>query len=204
MLLPGPDDRRALPVLQLKPERELPLSLVRQRRYLAASDAAQDLPREGSAGVLFIDPQGHRRAYVVHILPEIFEVWSHHEAKIAQLELLTVYMGLAYNASSARGMHGICFVDNIAALMSLIRGGRSNNEELDSMAGAVHGLLFALRSACYFEWVQSKDNGSDGVSRQGAQDPWFQRHSTPTVYSCSSTYHIIAQVFQYVKVLWIR
>ena len=122
------DRIRAL--LRLKSERELPLSPVKQQRYLAASDAAQDLPREGSAGVLFIDPHGHRRAYVVHIRPEIFEVWSHHEAKIAQLELLTVYMGLAYNASSSRGMHGIWFVDNIAALMSLIRG-RSNNDELD-------------------------------------------------------------------------
>ena len=141
---------RVRALLMLKPERELPLSPVRQQRYLAASDAAQDLPREGSAGVLFIDPHGQRRAYVVHIRPEISDVRSHHEAKIAQLELLTVYMGLAYNASSARGMHGIWFVDNIAALMSPIRG-RSNNDELDSMAGAVHGLLFALRSACYFE-----------------------------------------------------
>ena len=49
--------------------------------------------QEGSAGVLFIDPHGQRRAYVVHIRPEIFDVWSHHEAKIAQLELLTVYIG---------------------------------------------------------------------------------------------------------------
>ena len=170
------DRIRAL--LHLKPERELPLSPVKQRRYLAASDAAQDLPCEGSAG--------HRRAYVVHIRPEIFEVWSHHDAKIAQLELLTVYMGLAYNASSTRGMHGIWFVDNIAALMSLIRG-RSNNDELDSMAGAIHGLLFALRSACYFEWVQSKDNWSDGISRQGEHDPWFQRHG----FSLFHTYPLL-------------
>ena len=138
---------------------------MRQRRYLAASDAA-------SPGVLFIDPQGRRRAYVVHIRPEIFDVWSHHETKIAQLELLTVYMGLAYNASSTRGMHGMWFVDNIAALMSLIRG-RSNNEELDSMAGAIHGLLFALRSACYFlnGFSMSKCFGYvcalDGVLPQG-------------------------------------
>ena len=189
---------RVRALLQLKPERELPLSPVKQRRYLAASDAAQDLPREGSAGVLFIDPQGHRRAYVVHIRPEIFVVWSHHDAKIAQLELLTVYMGLAYNASST-----IWFVDNIAALMSLIRG-RNNNDELDSMAGAIHGLLFALRSACYFEWVQSKDNWSDGISRQGEHDPWFQRHgfslfhAYPLLMLLQLPYHLIAQVFQFV------
>ena len=79
------DRIRAL--LQLKPERELTRSPVRQRRYLAASDAAQDLPREGSVGVLFIDPQGQRRAYVVHIRPEIFDVWSRHEAKTARLDI---------------------------------------------------------------------------------------------------------------------
>ena len=190
-------------LLQLKPERELPLNPVRQHRYLAASDAAQDRPREGSAGVLFIDPRGNRRAYVVHISPKIFTVWSHHEAKIAQLELLTVYMGLAYNASSVRGMHGIWFVDNIAALMALIRG-RSNNDELDSMAGAIHGLLFALRSACYFEWVQSKDNWSDGISRQGEHDLWFQQHgfrlfhTYPLLMLLQLPYHLIAQVFQFV------
>ena len=195
------DRIRAL--LQLKPERELPFNPVRRHRYLAASDAAQERPREGSAGVLFIDPRGSRRAYVVHISPKIFTVWSNHEAKIAQLELLTVYMGLAYNASSARGMHGIWFVDNIAALMALIRG-RSNNDELDSMAGAIHGLLFALRSACYFEWVQSKDNWSDGISRQGEHDTWFQRHdfrlfhTYPLLMLLQLPYHLIAQVFQFV------
>ena len=85
-------------------------------------------------------------------------------------------------------MHGIWFVDNIAALMSLIRG-RSNNDELDSMAGAIHGLLFALRRACYFEWVQSKDNWSDGVSRQGEHDP---------LHLLQLPYHLIAKVFQFV------
>lgn len=49
--------------------------------------------------------------------------------------------------------------------MSLVRG-RSNNAELDYLAGAIHGLLYALRSGCYVEWVQSKNNWSDGISRQ--------------------------------------
>ena len=49
--------------------------------WTAAADSTKSL----SAGMLFMDPQGYRRAYVVHIRPEIFEVWSHHEAKIDQL-----------------------------------------------------------------------------------------------------------------------
>ena len=68
----------------------------------------------------------------------------------------------------------------------------------------IHGPLFALRSSCYFEWVQSKDNWSDGISRKGAQDLWFQRHgfalyhTYPSLMLLQLPYHISAKVFLYV------
>ena len=49
-----------------------------------------------------------------------------------------------------------------------------------------------------------KDNWPDGLSRQGAQDPWFQGHgfslfhTYPLLALLQLPYHIIAQVFQYV------
>ena len=162
-------------LLALRPERELPLQPGSQQRYLAASDAAQDEPRQGSAGLLFVGPQGERDAYVVDITAELFNLWSDHPTKIAQLELLTVYVGFIFVASQARSCQGLWFVDNIAALMALIKG-RSDNPELDTMAGCIHALLYSLRSGCYFEWVQSKDNWSDGISRQGIHDKWYQAH----------------------------
>ena len=162
-------------LLALKPERELPLQPGSQQRYLAASDAAHNKPRQGSAGLLFVGPHGERDAYVVDITAELFTLWSDHPTKIAQLELLTVYVGFIFVASQARSCQGLWFVDNIASLMALVKG-RSDNPELDAMAGCIHALLYSLRSGCYFEWVQSADNWSDDISRKGIDDEWYQVH----------------------------
>ena len=59
--------------------------------------------------------------------------------------------------------------------MALVKG-RSDNPELDTMAGCIHAPLYSLRSGCYFEWVQSADNWSDGISRPGIHDEWYQAH----------------------------
>ena len=121
------------------------------------------------------------------ITEELFALWSDHATKIAQLELLTVYVGFIFVASQARSCQGLWFVDNIAAVMALVRG-RSDDPELDNMAGCTHVLLYSLRSGCYFGWVQSADNGSDGTSRQGYHDEFSCTSSSST--SSYSTYHI--------------
>ena len=87
----------------------------------------------------------------------LFDQWDAHPAKIAQLELVVVLMALAFYAPYVRQPHGLWFIDNIAALMALIKG-RSFTRELDRMAGAVHAILCGLGCAPYFEWVQSADN----------------------------------------------
>ena len=189
-------------LLALKPERELPLQPGSQQRYLAASDAAQDEPRQGSVGLLFVGPRGERDAYVVDITAELFTLWSDHPTKIAQLELLTVYVGFIFVASQARSCQGLWFVDNIAALMALVKG-RSDNPELDAMAGCIHALLYSLRSGCYFEWVQSDDDWSDGISRKGIYDEWYQAHGfrvhrVPVpLLLLRLPYTLISRVFQF-------
>ena len=89
-------------LLAHKPERELPLQPIHQQRYLAASDAVQDEPRQGSAGLLFVGPQGERDAYVIDVSPHLFDLWSERPTKIGQLELLTVYVVFIFVASQAR------------------------------------------------------------------------------------------------------
>lgn len=84
-------------------------------------------------------------------------------------------MSLAFYAPYVRQRHGFWFIDNVAALMALIRG-RSSTRELDAMAGAVHAVLCGLGCSPYFEWVQSADNWSDGISRQGLRDSWMLRN----------------------------
>ena len=60
--------------------------------------------------------------------------------------------------------------------MALVRG-RSNQPALDHVALLIHLALFVLRSWVYFEWVESKANWADGISRLGVNDPWHQEHN---------------------------
>ena len=164
-----------LNLLMLRPERIYSLDVSHVSRFVIASDAAQDHPMQGSAGALILHPSGRRDALVLTVDDRLFALWNEHPAKIAQLELCVVAMTIASLASSLRAHHGLWFVDNIASLMSLIKG-RSPTPELDIMSGMVHAMLCGLQCMIYWEWVASADNWSDGVSRLGLSDPWLHRH----------------------------
>ena len=112
---------------------------------------------------------------VAQLDPDVYTVWGPQETYIAQLELYMVFVGMLQFASVIRGRRDIWFIDNIAALMALVRG-RSNSESLDSMARAVHAAAYALRAWIYFDWVESAANWSDGISREGLRDAWYRRH----------------------------
>ena len=63
----------------------------------------------------------------------------------------------------------VWYIDNTAGLMCLIRG-RSDSPE----GGMIHAAVFALRAWFFWEWIPSKSNWSDQVSRLGLEDPWWQ------------------------------
>ena len=71
---------------------------------------------------------------------------------------------------------GVWYIDNIASLMALIKG-RSDNLDLDHLAQMIHLLLYHLHSSLWFEWVQSKSNWSDGISRDGFRDKFVKDYS---------------------------
>ena len=49
--------------------------LLGMQRVIVASDAAQDEPRQGSAGSLVVDGDGHRFAYVREVTEALFCLW---------------------------------------------------------------------------------------------------------------------------------
>ena len=85
---------------------------------------------------------------------------------------------------------GVWYIDNIAALMSLVRG-RSDNPDLERMAQMIHLALFHLHCGLWFEWVQSKSNWSDGISRFGLRDSFVIHHS----FTCHRT-RVVTQLWQ--------
>ena len=74
-----------------------------------------------------------------------------------------------------RNRRGLWFLDNVAAVMTLVRG-RSSNADLAKLGHLIHLALFALRAQGYWEYVQSKSNWADDISRLGAEDPWWRCH----------------------------
>lgn len=161
-------------ILACRPVREFHFGPVACDRFVVASDAALEEASGGSGGFLVVWLQGGtqiREGFVAKIPEEIYELWSPGDKKIAQLELMMVLYGLVNRPSHFRGRRGIWFIDNIAALMSLIRG-RSSSSDLDRISSMIHVALFALRCWAWWEYIPSKSNWSDSISRLGFDDPW--------------------------------
>ena len=144
---------------------------------MAASDAAEDVPGEGTGGFLLVWRSGlpSREAFVAEVSPSAYSLFTPGDHKIAQLELSMVLYALTARPSRFRGARGVWCIDNVAALMCLIRG-RSDSPDLERLANLIHVALFALQTWIYWEWIPSKSNWSDSISRLGWKDPWYRMH----------------------------
>ena len=163
-------------VIAAKPRRQFPILDVPHPRFCAASDAALEEPRQGSGGFLITWFQGtyeFREAFIALIPDSLYDQWTPGDRKIAQLELVQVLYALIARPAEFRGRRGVWFIDNLAALMALIRG-RSDSPDLERLSHLIHLACFALRIWIYWEYIPSKSNWADSISRLGAQDPWHQ------------------------------
>ena len=143
-------------------------------RFLAASDAAADTPSRPTGGFLIHLLPGPGIAAVLDLNQEVASLLTPGEQKIAQWELIQVLAALVIYPDAFRGRQGLWFIDNVAALFSLVKG-KSNVPDMDAMAMVVHALLFSLRCGMYFEYVQSPANWADEISRKGLAGPWHLR-----------------------------
>ena len=102
---------------------------------------------------------------------EMYKLWGKQETYIAQLELLVVLAAMIEFAGQIRHSRGLWFIDNVAALMALVRG-KINSQSLNLMAQFVQVANYALHAAPYYEYVESKSNWSDEISREGLRGAW--------------------------------
>ena len=94
---------------------------------------------------------------VIALPGSLYSVWEARATYIAQLELLAMLVALTELAGLVRGANTIWFVDNVTALMALVKGS-SGCRSLDQMAKLVHLACFAIRAVPYFEYVESATN----------------------------------------------
>jgi hypothetical protein len=163
---------------ELRPKRIVQIIDSPVERFCAASDAAYEGTRGSGGYLMVIQPcreAEERWGRMVQIPTQVYDIWGQQETYIAQLEMMMVLAAIIEDGAQLKYRRGIWFVDNVAALMALVRG-RSNQPALDQMALLIHTALFTLRAWVYFEWVESKANWSDGISREGLKDKWHQEN----------------------------
>ena len=85
-------------------------------------------------------------------------------------------------AAEIRHSRGLWCIDNVAALMALVKG-TSNSASLDQMAKVIHLASFALGVGSYYEYVESKANWPDEISRRSLSGMWANRNGF-TVETC--------------------
>ncbi len=131
---------------------------------LLASDAAPEGGR-GAGGLLFVLKKSCW-ALVAGNLPAAASAFGRSTYIIAQLEMLMVLLAILAEPRSFRGCRTTWFIDNIPALWALVKGS-AGCPILNTMSYMVHLILFGLRGHMFFEYIESKANWADELSRVG-------------------------------------
>ena len=164
-------------VLTMLPSLRIDLWSVGEPLVVIASDAQADPGSQPSAGYIMLGGSGDVRKAGFNQFPEqLLALWGYaaevREAggnPIALCEAAVVLFALWHRRKDLANQRIIWFVDNTAALQSLVKGS-SSNQILCRIVEAFHIICFHLKCRVWLEYVQSADNWSDGISRYGRED----------------------------------
>ena len=92
--------------------------------------------------------------------------WKQRIQQIYLAELTATPLMLARHAKHFAGNDCIFFVDNEGALASLVRSG-SGEPDAEMVTHVVHALATMLGARVWWDWVDSKSNPADPLSRAG-------------------------------------
>ena len=106
---------------------------------------------------------------------ELFDWFTPGSQKTAQLGMLMIAHALV-NAPTFSGGNEVFGLSTLWLYMCLIRG-RSDSVDLEKIAQFIHSAFFALEALLFWEYIPSKSNWADPISRLGANDPWHTRMS---------------------------
>ena len=95
--------------------------------------------------------------------------FERRETFFGVLEALPALLVPMWDPSALENSDIIWFVDNQGAAASLAKGS-SGAPDIDRIVALSHLLWARFRARVWIEWVDSKANISDGISRDGAED----------------------------------
>lgn len=103
--------------------------------------------------------------------PEVIAQWADRKQQIFPGETLAALLIPYLHGSQLRGVDILWFIDNCAAVASLVRH-TSSQIDVHNLSQYSHLLLSHYQCRCWYEWIDSHSNPSDGLSRDGLKDSW--------------------------------
>jgi len=173
-------------IFQQWPKRRVDLFPLRRRPLVIASDAQADPGRMPTGGFVAIDGEsGVIQAGFIVFTQELLDVWGFTREvldkggnPIAPCEAAMVPIALKECEDLAQGREVIFFIDNSVALYGMVRG--CSNEKSVARCSAVVGFMsHAWKVHPWFEFVDSKSNWSDSISRNLDECAFCAKHSIP-------------------------
>ena len=173
--------------------RAVPVFPTMSSHILCYSDASFE-ENELRMGWVVFKEQCSPVGYSCVVPPEEIATWQAREQQIYVGESLAILTALRATPSLFAQRAILWFLDNQASLSSLIRG-TSTQDDVHELVQGVHLTLHQLSCRCWWEWVDTESNVSDGLSRGGVLDPWtmsqqWDLHELPFPPSASRIHYL--------------
>ena len=166
-------------IFKAEPRRELKVRRRQRPLILLATDAQAEPGSRPSGGYLAIDTiTGEKRAAYIEFDDETLDAWNFGSERRAEganpIAVCEAAMPLVFLLDNPRWMIGrgmLAFIDNSVALFGLVKG-QCRGAAVARAVQLVNMLCYHLDLDKWWEFIPSVQNWSDGVSREGANDPW--------------------------------
>ena len=122
-------------------------------------------------GWVIFTPGEKPKGFSMELGKEFTSILFPRKTQILAAEAVAVLTALVLTPELLEGKELVWFVDNEAALSSLIRG-TSRAEDVGHIAACAQLAMMERSCAAWFEWIDSASNPSDGLSRDGVRDQW--------------------------------
>ena len=162
----------------LKPRRiDLHMGTARGPRvWTDASYAIDDsgAPRCKICAIIATETLAKPEGIVLEVPREVLASFKARKQQIHMGELLGPFCAILQWPSLLKDHSTVFFIDNMGALCNIVNG---SSRELDAgtLTFAMHLRLAQLNATCWWEWVASESNCSDGGSREGITCPMSRK-----------------------------
>ena len=114
------------------------------------------------------------------------------KTQILAAEAVAVLTALVVAPELLSGREVVWFVDNEAALSSLIRG-TSRAEDVGHIAACTQLAMIEHFCTPWYEWVDSASNPADGLSRDGVKDEWTLKQGWDLTEVPPAAFHAVVE-----------